>query len=82
MVVIFYRCVIINTDPGTSAMMADDATSAQMKIPCVMASMGLGEDISDIVAARQRNPAADNTKLTFVARFVFEDFYGKYDVVE
>jgi uncharacterized protein YoaH (UPF0181 family) len=75
--------VVINTEPGTSAMMAqDNSVIEQIKIPCLMASMGLGEDIQDIVAARLRNKAADNSKLSFIARFVFEDFYGKYDVVE
>ena len=73
-------CVIVNSEPGTNAMMADETQSAAIRIPCFMASLGLKEDLDDIAALREANPqAAAGERASLIGRFIFEDFYGRYD---
>lgn len=51
--------------------------SALVKIPAFMVSKGFGDAILETNRARERRQ--DNSKLSFIGRFTFEDFYGKYD---
>lgn len=72
--------VVVNTNGPTSAMMADDAQTLEIKIPSYMVSSGFAEDLVELEKLREIDPSHSNLKLGVLGRFIFEDFYGNYDI--
>lgn len=74
--------LVMNTIEGKpTAMMADDAQSALVKIPAFMVTSGLEEDLEliDKLRSMNENTGAQQAKMAVIGRFIFEDHYGNYD---